>query len=117
MIVPSDIRKDKKWCFKCHAPNWSPSHKCKDKKFYHYEINSNDNNKDEEAVETSTSNTKSDNEEPSSQNTILTLSIVATTSISQAQTLKVFGYITKTKAMVLIDSGSSHNFIDTIIYK
>jgi hypothetical protein len=43
--------------------------------------------------------------------------IVAMTGITQPQTLKVFGYIKKTKVMVLIDSGSSHNFIDTMIDK
>jgi hypothetical protein len=37
--------------------------------------------------------------------------------ISQPQTLKVFGYIKKTKVTMLIDSGSSHNFIDTRIEK
>ena len=35
--------------------------------------------------------------------------------ISQPQTMKVYGYVKKTKVTVLIDSGNSHNFIDTNI--
>jgi hypothetical protein len=46
-----------------------------------------------------------------------TLSVAAMMGITQPQTLKVFGYIKKTKIIVLIDSGSSHNFIDTMITK
>jgi hypothetical protein len=37
--------------------------------------------------------------------------------ISQPQTLKVYGHVKKTKVTVLIDSGSSHNFIDTKIMR
>jgi hypothetical protein len=45
----------------------------------------------------------------------MTLYVAAMTGISQPQTLKVYGYVNKTKVTVLIDSGSSHNFIDTKI--
>ena len=38
-----------------------------------------------------------------------------TLGISQPQTLKFVGRINKTKFIVLIDSGNSHNFIDTRI--
>jgi hypothetical protein len=37
--------------------------------------------------------------------------------ITQLQIFKVFGYINKTKVMMVIDSGSSQNFIDTKITK
>jgi hypothetical protein len=35
--------------------------------------------------------------------------------ISHPQTLKVYGYVKKTKVTMLNDSGSSHNFVDTKI--
>jgi hypothetical protein len=44
-ISPSDVKDDKNWCFRCHAPNWRPGHKCKNKKFYLCEVQS-DNNKE-----------------------------------------------------------------------
>jgi hypothetical protein len=34
------------------------------------------------------------------------------TGISQPQTLKVYGYVKKTKVTVLIDNDNSRNFID-----
>ena len=51
------------------------------------------------------------------QNTIPTLSIVTMIDISQHQSLKVFGYIKKTRATILIDSGISHNFINSGVEK
>jgi hypothetical protein len=37
------------------------------------------------------------------------------TTIYQPQTLKVYGYVNKTNVTLIIDSGSSHNFIDANI--
>ena len=45
------------------------------------------------------------------------LSITTITGISQPQTLKILGYIKNTKVTILIDNGSSHNFMDTRIAK
>ena len=108
-------------CFKCNAPNWKPSHKCKDKMFFHCKIDKSDSDKDEEAQDISSSDEETNNEDPQNphelgnQNTNLTLYGTAMTRIYQPQTLKFYGYIKKTKVVVLIYSGSSHNFIDTNI--
>ena len=45
------------------------------------------------------------------------LSMATMTGISQPQTLKFFGDIKGTKVMVLIDSGTIHNFIDPRVAK
>ena len=42
-----------------------------------------------------------------------TLSVATMTGISQSQTLKLFGHIKNTKVTVLVDIGSTHNFIDS----
>jgi len=46
------------------------------------------------------------------QNTSSTLSVVAMMAISPTQTLNVYGYVKKTKVKLLINSVSSHKFID-----
>ena len=45
------------------------------------------------------------------------LLVAAMTGISQPQTLKLFGHIKNMKVTVLIDSGSTHNFIDSRVEK
>ena len=41
------------------------------------------------------------------------LSVAVMTCISQHQTIKLFVHIKNTKVTVLVDSGSTHNFIDS----
>lgn len=38
------IEDDKSWSFRCHAPNWRPIHKCKEKQVYICEIESDSDN-------------------------------------------------------------------------
>jgi hypothetical protein len=89
--------------------------------FFHCEIDESDSEKDEEEEDISssdeeTNNVNSGNSHGSqNQNASPTLFIAAMTCISQLQTLKVYGYVKKTKVIVLIYSGSSHNFRDTKI--
>jgi hypothetical protein len=87
----------------------------------HYEIEKSDSEKDKEARDISSSDEEKNNEdsqnlhELGNQNVNLTLSVAAMTHISHPQTLKVYGYVKNTKVTLLIDSGSSHNFINTNI--
>ena len=46
-----------------------------------------------------------------------TLSLIAITGISQPQNLILFGHIKNTKVMVLVDSWSTHNFIESRVEK
>lgn len=119
----SEEKKDKSHYFKCNAPDWKPSHKCKDKKLFHCEIDNSDSDRGEVVGDKSSSDTESDSEgssnlpEPKNHNENMILFVVAMTGIAQSQTLKVHGYVKKTKVVVLIDCGNSHNFIDTKIAK
>jgi hypothetical protein len=111
------MRQDKDRCFKFNTPNWKPCHNCKDKRFFNCEINK--SYKDKEAWDISSSDEEKNNEdsrnshESRNQNAILTLFVTPMMGISQPQTIKVYGYVKKTKVTILIDSGSSHKFIDT----
>jgi hypothetical protein len=103
------------------VPNWKSCHKCKDKKYFHCEIEKSESDKDKEAGDISSSNEGTNNEdsrnshESGNQNAILTPYVVLMMSIYQPQTLKIYVYAKKTKVTMLIDSGSSHHFKDTKI--
>lgn len=118
-ISSSDAKRDKNLCFKCKAPNWTLGHKCKGTKLFLCEKHNNDESDNEEEVGDIPSDMDSDSDESSIQksNDTPTLSVATMTGISQPRTLKVHGYAKKTKMAILIDSGSSHNFIDTRIDK
>jgi len=45
------------------------------------------------------------------------ISIAAITGIAQPQTLKLKGYIKKQSIIVMVDSGSTHNFVDVNVAK
>ena len=49
--------------------------------------------------------------------TILQVSLSAMTGISQPQTLMLRGHIKNTNVMVLVDTGSTHNFLDSTMAK
>jgi hypothetical protein len=102
-ILPFDVRDEKNWCFRCHAPNLKLGHKCKENKFYPCEVHS-DNNK--EVSNSSPFDVDLENSNKESKNT----RVSNYQNSTQPQNLKVLGYIKNTRVTMLIDSGSSHNF-------
>lgn len=98
-------------CRQC-GDRWDPKHKCRSEdnsqKLYTCEAEENSEPEEEE----------SEGEEEGTQNTITEdnntpkISLAAMTGISQPQTLKLKGHINKENVTVLIDTGSTHNFID-----
>ena len=74
---------------------------------------------DEESSDTPSYDTDSDSDEIGKEEANITpmLLVVAMIGISQPQTLKLFGHIKNTKVTVLVDSGSTHNFIDSRVAK
>ena len=74
---------------------------------------------DEESSDTPSFDTESDSDETGKEeaNITPTLSVAAMIGISQPQTIKLFVYIKNTKVMVLVNSGSKHNFIDSRVAK
>jgi len=122
MMSSSYAKKDKSWCFRRNAPNWTREHKCKNKKIYLCEKNDNDNkngsNGDEQARDISFDiETYYDESNIQKSDNTPTLSLAIMAGIYQPQTLKVYRCVKKTKVTMLIDSGSSYNFIDTRIVK
>ena len=83
------------------------------------EKNDNDDNNNEEVGDISPFDIELDNYESNIGEVIVTptLSVSAMRSISQPQTLKMFGYIKNAKLIGLVDSGSKHNFIDSRVAK
>jgi hypothetical protein len=80
-------------------------------------INISDSDKEEEVGDTSCFDEDVGNEESNKPKSMPTFSVAAMMGTTQPQTVKVFGYIKKTKIIVLIASGNSHNFIDTTFAK
>jgi hypothetical protein len=102
-LTPQQLeeRKVKGLCFNCDI-NCSKGHKCGEKNlFYIYceEKEEKEPSQDENV------------EDISSEELTPTISCNALARISTPQTLNIEGYIKKKKVIVLIDSGSTHNFI------
>ena len=74
--------------------------------------NTSDDN-DEESSDRPSSDTALDSDETRKEedNITPTLLVATMTCISQPQTLKLFGHIKNTKVIMLVNSGSRHNFI------
>jgi hypothetical protein len=96
-------RKAKGLCFNCDN-KYSKGHKCGEKKLLYIDC--------EEEEEQEQEPSQDENVEAiSSEELTPTISCNALAGISTPQTLKIEGYIKKKKVIVLIDSGSTHNFI------
>jgi hypothetical protein len=96
-------RKAKGLCFNCDN-KYSKGHKCGEKKLFYIDC-------EEEEEEEQEPSQDENVEEISSEDLTPTISCNALAGISTPQTLKIKGYIKKKKVTILIDSGSTHNFI------
>jgi hypothetical protein len=104
-LTPQQLeeRKAKGLCFNCDS-KYSKGHKCGEKKLFYIDC--------EEEEEQERESSQDENVEAiSSEELTPTISCNALVGISTPQTLKIEGYIKKKKVIVLIDSGSTHNFI------
>jgi len=70
---------------------------------------------EEPEEETPEVNSTSEAEQPEMQQEEPLISLHALSGMSSPQTLKIQGYIKHHKVMVLIDSGSTHNFIQKLV--
>jgi hypothetical protein len=106
-LTPQQLeeRKEKGLCFNCDS-KYSKGHKCGEKKLFYIDC------EEEEEQEQEQEPSQDENVEAiSSEELTPTISCNALAGISTPQTLKIEGYIKKKKVIVLIDSGSTHNFI------
>ena len=104
-LTPQQLeeRKEKGLCFNCDN-KYSKGHKCGEKKLFYIDC--------EEEEEQEQEPSQDENVEYiSSEELTLMISCNEFSRINTLQTLKIEGYIKKKKVIVLIDSGSTHNFI------
>jgi hypothetical protein len=102
-LTPQQLeeRKEKGLCFNCDI-KYSKGHKCSEKKLYYIDC------EEEEEQEPS----QDENVDMISYEELTpTISCNSLARISTPQTLKIEGYVKNKKVIVLIDSGSTHNFI------
>jgi carbamoylphosphate synthase small subunit len=106
-LTPQQLeeRKTKGLLFNCDN-NYSKGHKCGEKKLFYIDC------EEEEEEEQQQEPSQDENvEDIYSEEFTPTISCNALARISTPQTLKIEGYIKKKKVIVLIDYGSTHNFI------
>jgi hypothetical protein len=100
-------RKAKGLCFNCDN-KYSKGHKCGEKKLFYIDCEEEEEQEQEQEQEPS----QDENVEAiSSEELTPTISCNALAGINTPQTLKIEGYIKKKKVIVLIDFGTTHNFI------
>jgi excinuclease UvrABC ATPase subunit len=104
-LTPQQLeeRKAKGLCFNCDS-KYSKGHKCGEKKLFYIDCEEEEEQEQEPSQDENVEATSSEELTP-------TISCNALARISTPQTLKIEGYIKKKKIIVLIDSGSTHNFI------
>ncbi|KAM0053973.1 putative nucleotidyltransferase, Ribonuclease H [Helianthus debilis subsp. tardiflorus] len=101
--VPAKVAEEKRAkgeCFWC-SEKYSPTHNCKFKHLYNLEIHG-----DEEEDESMLTDDKK-NEETEAQ-----ISVYAMTGVTSFSTMRVVGTIGTRQIHILIDSGSTHNFVN-----
>jgi hypothetical protein len=94
-----DERREKGICFNCDS-KYSKGHKCGENKLFYIDYEEEENWELEPP------------QDPDLEETTPTISFHAWTDINTPQTLKIQGYIKNKKVTILIDSGSTHNFIN-----
>jgi hypothetical protein len=104
-LTPQQLeeRKAKGLCFNCDS-KYSKGHKCGEKKLFYIDCEEEEEQEQEPSQDENV-------EDISSEELTPMKSCNALARISTPQTLKIEGYIKKKKVIVLIDSGSTHNFI------
>ncbi|GKV33977.1 hypothetical protein SLEP1_g42408 [Rubroshorea leprosula] len=109
--VEMEDKKRKGLCFLCDE-KYTPGHRCAKKGLYNLEIQATDEEIDVENDEM---------EETQSLNQLSTIepriSIHPLTGEQAYNTLKVIGFVKKRPILILIDSGSTHNFLDVRLAK
>ena len=102
-------RREKGICFNCDS-KYNKGHKCGEKKLFHIDC-------EEEEEEEQELSQVEETEVTTSKEITLTISCHSLVGIHTPRTLKIKGYIKKRKVIVLIDFGSTHNFIHSKLAK
>jgi len=107
-LTPQQLeeKREKGLCYSCDS-KYTKGHKCAEKKLFYIDCEEEEENEQESSKEEDIQQEPTLEEEEMS----LTISCNALGGITTPQTLKIEGHIKKKKVIVLIDSGSTHNFI------
>ncbi|GKE18073.1 retrotransposon gag domain, retroviral aspartyl protease, partial [Tanacetum coccineum] len=103
---------DKELCFWCNE-KFAPEHRCKPSDFSLLEI-SNDN---EQLVDREVEADENEYEEGINQQGMAEISFHAILGKTSGTTMKVDGTLESRKVLILVDNGSTHNFISTSLVK
>eukprot|EP00253_Pinus_taeda_P004829 PITA_04829 len=109
-VSPAEMAERRKQglCYYCDE-KYSPRHKCKEPKFF--QIDATDYNSTEEDPPLEEHEPLEDDNQQDNVSDEPVISLHALVGISSPQTLKIRGFIKHRLVVVLIDSGSTHNFI------
>ena len=105
-------KREKGLCYSCDS-KYTKGHKCAEKKSFYIYCEEEEETKQETSEEEDIHQERTLEEEEMS----LTISCNALAGITTPQTFKIEGHIKKKKVIVLIDSGSTHNFIHCKVSK
>ncbi|KAF5481507.1 hypothetical protein F2P56_002149 [Juglans regia] len=108
-----DEKRRKGLCYHCDE-KWNPLHKCKSPKIYLLQ-GSEDEGDEQEVLQVDEIVGKTQPETLSSNNEQPEISLAAIAGTPTSKTMRVVGSILGEQVIILLDSGSSHNFIDIAV--
>jgi len=98
-----------KKCRYC-GDKWSPWHRCNSKKLYTWEAEKESNTSGSDSDKESKDEYDVPNIDP--EEAMPNISLAVITRITQPKKLKLWGHIKKENVTILVDTRSTHNFID-----
>jgi len=109
-VSPQEMAERRKQglCYYCDE-KYSPGHKCKEPKFFQIDATDYSSNEEDPPLEEQEAIEEDNQKEIVSDDPVISLHALA--GISSPQTLKIRGFLKHRPVIVLIDSGSTHNFI------
>ena len=109
-VSPAEMAERRKQglCYYCDE-KYSPGHKCKEPKFFQIDATDYSSSEEEPPLEEPEEIEEDNHKEIVSDEPVISLNALA--GISSPQTLKIRGFVKHRPVVVLIDSGSTHNFI------
>eukprot|EP00253_Pinus_taeda_P036727 PITA_36727 len=109
-VSPQEMAERRKQglCYYCDE-KYSPGHKCKEPKFFQIDATDYSSTEEDPPLEEQEAIEEDNQKEIVSDDPIISLHALA--GISSPQTLKIRGFLKHRPVIVLIDSGSTHNFI------
>ncbi|KAA8529666.1 hypothetical protein F0562_034234 [Nyssa sinensis] len=111
-------RRDKGLCYNCDD-KWAPGHRCKSAKLFIMECENSDEEDDIRstplAIEEGGSSSKQPSLDAQAQGPEPAISIHALAGSPNPRTMRIIGFIRGVQIVILLDTGSTHNFVDPSI--